>query len=69
MRGTRGLAGLANVNAQQSTVFDTIGDTYRPLSQSTVRKAIFLGKQMTGTYDWNTRTSVPTVTSASRTQR
>jgi hypothetical protein len=57
MRGTRGLAGLANVNAQQSTVFDTVGDTYRPLSQSTVRKAIFLGKQMTGTYDWNTRTA------------
>ncbi|HEY0502456.1 MAG TPA: DUF3108 domain-containing protein [Lysobacter sp.] len=57
MRGTRGLVGLANVNAQQSTVFDTLGETYRPLSQSTVRKAVFLGKQITGTYDWNTRTA------------
>lgn len=57
MRGTRGLVGLAAVNAQQSTVFDTIGETYRPLSQSTVRKAVFLGKQITGVYDWNTRTA------------
>ena len=46
--------GLAGVNAQQSTVFDTLGDLYRPLSQSTVRKAIFIGKQITGTYDWAT---------------
>lgn len=57
MRGTRGLVGLANVNAQQSTVFDTVGETYRPLSQSTVRKAVFLGKEITGTYDWTTRTA------------
>ncbi|MFC3816851.1 DUF3108 domain-containing protein [Lysobacter sp. GCM10012299] len=52
MRGTRGLMGLAGVNAQQSTVFDTVGDNYRPLSQSTVRKALFLGKKISGTYDW-----------------
>ncbi len=52
MRGTHGLMGLAGVNAQQSTVFDTVGDTYRPLSQSTVRKALFVGKQITGSYDW-----------------
>ncbi|UNK50717.1 DUF3108 domain-containing protein [Lysobacter sp. S4-A87] len=52
MRGTRGLMGLAGVNAQQSTVFDTVGDAYRPLSQSTVRKALFVGKKITGTYDW-----------------
>lgn len=52
MRGTRGLMGLAGVNAQQSTVFEMVGDVYRPLSQSTVRKALFVGKQMTGTYDW-----------------
>lgn len=57
MRGTRGLVGLAGVNAQQSTVFDAVGDRYRPLSQSTVRKAVFMGKEMTGTYDWSTRTA------------
>lgn len=57
MRGTRGLIGLAGVNAQQSTVFDTVGDTYRPLSQSTVRKAVFLGRQITGTYDWSSHTA------------
>ncbi len=57
MRGTRGLVGLANVNAQQSTVFDTVGEIYRPLSQSTVRKAVFLGKKIVGTYDWDARTA------------
>jgi hypothetical protein len=57
MRGTRGLMGLAGVNAQQSTVFDLVGEGYRPLSQSTVRKAIFLGKQVTGTYDWTSHSA------------
>lgn len=57
MRGTRGLMGLAGANAQQSTVFDTVGDTYRPLSQSTVRKAVFMGREITGTYDWSTHTA------------
>ncbi|GAA5077843.1 DUF3108 domain-containing protein [Lysobacter panacisoli] len=57
MRGTRGLMGLAGANAQQSTVFDLIGDTYRPLSQSTVRKAVFMGREITGTYDWSTHTA------------
>ena len=58
MRGTRGLIGLAGANAQQSTVFDVVGaDTYRPLSQSTVRKAIFVGRKITGTYDWNAHTA------------
>jgi len=58
MRGTKGLMGLAGANAQQSTVFDVVGDdVYRPLSQSTVRKAVFVGRKMTGTYDWNTHTA------------
>ncbi len=58
MRGTRGLMGLANANAQQSTVFDVVGDeVYRPLSQSTVRKAIFMGREVTGTYDWSTHSA------------
>ncbi|WP_342315936.1 DUF3108 domain-containing protein [Lysobacter sp. FW306-1B-D06B] len=58
MRGTRGLIGLAGANAQQSTVFDVVGsDVYRPLSQSTVRKAVFVGKEITGTYDWASHTA------------
>ncbi|MDI9240615.1 DUF3108 domain-containing protein [Lysobacter sp. LF1] len=57
MRGTRGLVGLVGVNAQQSTVFDMVGETYRPITQSTVRKAVFLGREITGTYDWNTHTA------------
>lgn len=55
IRGTRGLIGLAGLNFQQSTLFDTIGDQYRPLSQSTVRKAFFGDRRSTGVYDWSRR--------------
>ena len=51
MRGT-GLFGLAGINAEQSTVFDTVGETYRPLTQSTLRKTLFTRKQTVGVYDW-----------------
>lgn len=51
MRGT-GLLGLAGINAEQSTVFDTVGETYRPLTQSTLRKTLFTRKQTVGLYDW-----------------
>ena len=51
MHGT-GIAGLAGINAEQSTVFDAIGETYRPLSQSSLRKSLFTRKQTVGTYDW-----------------
>ena len=51
----KGLAGLAGLNAQQSTVFDEVNGTYRPLSQSTVRKVLFTRRQSTGVYDWSTR--------------
>ncbi len=51
MRGT-GVFKLAGINAQQSTVFDTVGETYRPLSQATVRKTLFTNKTTTGVYDW-----------------
>lgn len=51
MRGT-GLVGLAGINAEQSTAFDQVGETYRPLTQSTLRKTLFTRKQTTGTYDW-----------------
>lgn len=48
----KGLFGLAGLNAQQSTVFDEVNGAYRPLGQSTVRKALFTRKQTTGVYDW-----------------
>jgi hypothetical protein len=60
IRGERGVASLLRLNIQQSTVFDVSGadnDRFRPLSQSTVRKAIFGDKQQTGSYDWNTNTA------------
>ena len=51
MRGT-GLVGLAGINAEQSTAFDQVGETYRPLTQSTLRRTLFTRKQTIGTYDW-----------------
>lgn len=49
-----GVVSLLRLNIQQSTVFQVLdGDVYRPLSQSTVRKGMFLGKSLTGTYDWS----------------
>jgi hypothetical protein len=52
IRGTEGLVGLAGIAAQQSTVFDVAGTTYRPLAQSTLRKTLFTKKQTVGVYDW-----------------
>lgn len=53
IRGTRGFAHLLGLNIEQSTLFETVGDTYRPLSQATVKHALFTGKKISGTYDWN----------------
>ena len=53
IRGTHGLIGLAGLNLQQSTLFDVSGTQYRPLSQSTVRKALFGNRKSTGVYDWS----------------
>ena len=55
MRGTRGLFGLAGINAEQSTVFGSAGETYRPLSQATVNKSIFTRRQTIGVYDWRSQ--------------
>jgi hypothetical protein len=52
MHGT-GLMRIAGINAEQSTVFDTVGDSYRPLSQATLRRAVFTRRQITGVYDWS----------------
>lgn len=51
----KGLAGLAGIHAQQSTVFIEDGAIYRPLSQSTVRRVLFTRRQSTGVYDWQAR--------------
>ena len=52
IEATRGLMGLAGLDLQQSTLFDVDGAEYRPLSQSTVRKALFGKRKATGVYDW-----------------
>lgn len=52
IEGRRGMAGVLGLNVQQSTVFDEIDNAYRPLSQSTVRKGLFLGRKSVGSYDW-----------------
>ncbi|HVI58300.1 MAG TPA: DUF3108 domain-containing protein [Luteimonas sp.] len=57
IRGNRGFAGILGLNIQQSTVFDDIGGEFRPLSQSTIRKGLFLGKKVSGVYDWNAHTA------------
>ena len=57
VKGTRGFARLAGLNIEQSTVFDVEGDLFRPRSQATVRHALFMGKKMVGTYDWNSHTA------------
>ncbi len=54
LHGTKGLIGLAGINAEQSTVFDVAGAGYRPLAQSTLRKSVFTRKQTVGVYDWRT---------------
>lgn len=58
MHGT-GLLRLAGINASQSTVFDVIdgGETYRPLTQATVRKILFTDRQSVGIYDWRSRSA------------
>ncbi len=57
IRGTRGFARLAGLNIEQSTVFDTPGQAFRPLSQGTVKHAVFTGKKISGIYDWQARTA------------
>jgi Protein of unknown function (DUF3108) len=60
IRGDRGFVGVLGLNLQQSTVFEAGDDgngRYRPLSQSTVRKGLFLGKKVVGVYDWAKRSA------------
>jgi hypothetical protein len=48
-----GLMRLTGLNLQQSTLFDTNGHDYRPLTQSTVKRAFFSSRKTVGVYDWN----------------
>ena len=57
VHGKRGFASVLGLNLEQSTVFNNEGNVYTPLSQSTVKKALFLGKKVTGTYNWQTGTA------------
>ena len=53
----KGFVGVLGLNLEQSTVFENRGNRYFPLSQSTVRKGLFLGKRATGVYNWQTHTA------------
>lgn len=53
-----GLMRLTGLNLQQSTVFDNVGDHYRPLSQALVKRVFLSNRKTVGTYDWNTRSAV-----------
>lgn len=53
IQSTQGIAGMAGLNIQQSTVFDEHQGHYRPLSQSTTRNALMATRRTTGRYDWN----------------
>ena len=57
IHGDRGLAGIVGLDIEQSTVFDAVADRYRPLTQSTVRKAVFFGRRTVGIYDWASRSA------------
>lgn len=57
IRGSRGFAKLVALNIEQSTLFDTVGDVFRPLSQATVKHALFTGKKTFGVFDWKTGTA------------
>ncbi|KKF89157.1 MULTISPECIES: DUF3108 domain-containing protein [Stenotrophomonas] len=55
--GRRGFASVLGLNIEQSTVFEERAGAYAPLSQSTVRKGLFLGKKAVGTYNWQAGTA------------
>jgi len=53
IRGNRGFAGILGLNLEQDTLFDVVGTIYRPLRQSTTRKAaVVFNRKIEGVYDW-----------------
>ena len=57
VRGKRGFASILGLNIEQSNVFNNEGSVYTPLSQSTVKKALFMSKKVTGVYNWQAGTA------------
>lgn len=57
IRAEHGMMSLAGAAAQQSTLFDAVGEAYRPLSQTLVRKVLFSKRVINGVYDWNKRSA------------
>ncbi|MEN1939948.1 DUF3108 domain-containing protein [Luteimonas sp. MJ246] len=51
--GNRGLARWVRLDIDQGTLFDVVAGQYRPLRQDTRRKALFLGREVHGVYDWD----------------
>jgi len=51
----QGLMRLTGLNVQQSTLFEREGDSLRPLTQATVRRAFLSRHKTVGTYDWTAR--------------
>ena len=56
MQGS-GLMRMTGLKMQQSTLFDSDGQGYRPLSQSTVRRMLLSNRTSTGVYDWASRSA------------
>jgi hypothetical protein len=52
-----GLLRIAGLNVEQSTVFDVVDGRYRPLGQSTVKRAFLSKRRSSGGYDWAKRTA------------
>ncbi len=52
IHGTQGIAGIAGLNLEQSTVFLLDAGQFRPVTQSTVRNALFSSNKSLGIYDW-----------------
>lgn len=52
-----GVMRLAGLNLQQSTVFETHDNQYRPLSQALVKRVFLSNRKTVGVYDWNARSA------------
>ena len=57
VRGKRGFAGVLGLNLLQTTLFEQHNGQFRPLTQHTERRGLFLGKKVEGSYDWNNGTA------------
>ena len=57
MRAT-GFLSIAGIHADTSTVFDVVGNRFRPISQATTRRSgLFGSKQAIGIFNWGAQTA------------